>query len=205
MCDATFILMMRDIETPCIHEITLNQKDGHHRASDDIIFYHDTLTELVRWAKYPAKHEPLTQGRFSLNGGKDVNVFNLAIVKHHNLMYKREPCYDMPAPHVVVRKSEHLLPGHHLFTKQRTVNNTVTYIDKRIHHLVRFFLKKDVDEGIGFMPSVYISRLKEEQVAIKLHKLLFAKHKHIDMIMLINDHHSGASMIGLMGHKGASL
>lgn len=198
MCDATFILLTRDDETPQIHEITCYHGDGHHRASSDIIFYHDTIRELVRWAKYPAKHEPLTQGIFSLNGGKDIERMDIAIVKHHNLMYKREPCFDTPAPHTIVVNSAHLLPGHHLFTKQRTVNNTVTYIDKRVHHIVRFFLKKDVDKGIGFMPCVYISRLKQDQVAVKLHKLLFSKHKHIQTIMLINDHHSGASMIGLV-------
>lgn len=202
MCDATCIILRRDHEAPPppprVHEVTYHPDDGHHRASADIVFYHDTLTDLVRWAKYPAKDEPLTQGHFSLNGGQTIEQMDLATVKHHNLMYKVESGCDTPAPHSHTRSCLHLLPGHHLFTKQRTVNNTVTYIDKRIHHIVRFFLKKDTEKGIGFMPTVYISRTKQERVAEKLQQVLFAKHKHVQTILLISDHHSGASAIGLL-------
>lgn len=85
----------------------------------------------------------------------------------------------------------------HRFDKQRTVNNTFTYIDKHVHHGL-VFLQKYKSYGTAMLPSVYVPRKKELDVGAKL-GLLFERHRHTQLrsVALVNDHWAGGTLVAL--------
>jgi len=90
-----------------------------------------------------------------------------------------------------------LIPNRvHRFDKQRTVNNTYTYVEKHIKH-ANIFVQKYKSYGVPMFPSPYISRLKETGVGLRTQKLLFTPklHNQIRSVTYLNDHTSGATMV----------
>lgn len=93
-------------------------------------------------------------------------------------------------------KADNVLTGRvHTFDKQRTVNNTFTYIDKHVHHGL-VFLQKYKKYGTAMLPSVYVGRHKQDDVGEKL-KQLFVKHAHTQLrgVAIVSDHWSGGSLV----------
>lgn len=90
-----------------------------------------------------------------------------------------------------------LIPDRvHRFDKQRTVNNTYTYLEKHIKHAI-VFLQKYKSYGVPMFPIPYCSRIKEVDIARRTQRLVFAPklHRELKGVTFLNDHTANATLV----------
>lgn len=160
---------------------------GHYVGGGEIKIPEGMMYDMIKWSKYEVNRRimmPMIYGDRWLA---------LIEQRHSNMLLKRVgEC--MTTSEESKGEYKEILPGPHRLTKQRTVNNTVTYIEKRIHHVMRH-VQKDPDTHVGIMACIYIPRHKEREVGEKLLNQVMIKHKYAKDMILLSDHHSGTTLV----------